>query len=635
VEALSEEKVIKTRETVEIPLQSFVVFETGSNCGDKYLSEDYINLIVQYSGNIIEGFSRIDYACAFVLNNIYAVVAVRKGMETQLFQDVQELIFTELSAGYFLTALSPINTANISIFHENPYITLRGNGVIVGMLDTGIDYLNVDFMTEDDRTRIISIWDQTVLTGPPPKNFSFGTEFTREQINEAIAASLRGEDPYDIVNHRDEIGHGTGDAAIVGARGRGDVIGGAPDCEFVMVKLKPAKVSSLERLGIFDAEGAGPIYESADLALGMSYLIEIQRELNRPLVILIPLGSNFGGHDGSTAIERYIDYVSLRRGVVVVTGTGNQGTVEGHGSGVLNRSGEVSIVEINVGVNQRALTVFLWASKPDKISVGLVAPSGESVERIPIRRNESQEFKFIFEQSTVNVDYFYPENITGDTFVKILIRDIKPGVWQLRIIGEFIVNGRYDLWLSSSNLLRQDTRLLNPDPLVTLQIPATSRSVLVTGTYNQDLNILYPPSGRGYTRDGRVKPDVTSGGFEVLTAAVGGGTTLDSGSSMAASVLTSAVALILQWGIVDGNDPNLYAHKIRTYLIRGTRKRPGDIYPNPEWGYGILDLEGTFNAIRNLQLNIPSLRDNENSALEVFSSNVKTKIPPEIIDRLL
>lgn len=616
-------------------LQNPNVFQTSSGCGQKYLSDEYVSIITQYSGDIVTAFTNIDYACAYVFSNAYAIVAVRKGMEEQLFRDVGVLIGIEFSVGFFPTALSPINTANISLFHENPFLNLRGSGVLVGILDSGIDYLNIGFMTEDDKTRIVSIWDQTVQSGPPPTNYDFGTEYTREQINSAIQANLSGGDPYSIVSQRDETGHGTAVASIAGGRGRGEVIGGAPDCEFVIVKLKPAKKSSLETFGIFDVEGVGPIYESTDIIFGMSYLLQVQRSLNRPLVIVIPLGSNFGGHDGSSSVERFIDYVSMNRGVVVVTGTGNQATAENHGSGILQKTGDVDIVEINVDPAQVALSMFLWTKRPDKVSVGIIAPSGEAVQRIPIRRGESQQFKFLFEQSTINVDYFYPENITGDTFVRILINNIKPGVWQLRVIGEFIVSGRYDLWLSSKELLKPQTRLLNPDPLITIQIPATSRSVLATATYNQDLNILYPSSGKGFTRDGRIKPDITSGGVEVLTAAVGGGTTTYTGSSMATAVLASAVALILQWGIVDGNDPNMYVLKVRTYLIRGTRKRPGDIYPNEDWGYGILDLEGTFNAIRNLQSNVPAIRDNSEGAVEVFGKDIYNNTPPQVMERLL
>lgn len=616
-------------------LQNPNVFQTSSGCGQKYLSEDYVSIITQYSGDIVAAFANIDYACAYVFSNAYAIVSVRKGMEEQLFKDVGVLIGIEFSVGFFPTALSPINTANISLFHENPFLNLRGNGVLIGILDSGIDYLNIDFMTEDDKTRIVSIWDQTVQSGPPPANYDFGTEYNRDQINSAIQANLSGGDPYSIVNQRDETGHGTAVASIAGGRGRGEVIGGAPDCEFVIVKLKPAKKASLETFGIFDVEGVGPVYESTDIIFGMSYLMQVQRSLNRPLVIVVPLGSNYGGHDGSNSVERFIDYVSMNRGVVVVTGTGNQGTAENHGSGTLQKTGDVQIVEINVDPAQVALSMFLWTKRPDKISVGIIAPSGEAVQRIPIRRGESQQFKFLFEQSTINVDYFYPENITGDTFVRITVRDIKPGVWQLRVIGEFIVSGRYDLWLSSKELLKPQTRLLNPDPLITIQIPATSRSVLATATYNQDLNILYPSSGKGFTRDGRIKPDITSGGVDVLTAAVGGGTTTYTGSSMATAVLASAVALILQWGIVDGNDPNMYVLKVRTYLIRGTRKRPGDIYPNEDWGYGILDLEGTFNAIRNLQSNVPAIRDNSEDAVEVFGKDIYNNIPPQVMERLL
>jgi len=619
------------REQLPIQTENAMLWQQILNCGEKYLSEDYVTIIAQFVGDLIGAMRNINYACAFVVSPSYAIVAVEKGKTAQLFAEVKELIVSEISVTYFLTALSPIDTAKISNFHDNPYLNLRGAGVLVGMVDTGIDYLNIEFQTEDDRTRITSLWDQTSSQGLPPENYPFGTEYSREQINQAIQASRNGEDPYSIVNSKDEIGHGTANAGIIGARGREQVVGGAPDCEFAIVKLKQAKASTIRENGIFDIESARPIYETADIIFGISYLLQLQIKLRKPMVIFIPLGSNGGGHDGSSILERYIDFISLTRGLVVVTGTGNQGTAENHASGILRRTGDINIVEVNVDSAQRGMAFLVWGNKPDKISVGITSPSGETVEKIPIKINQQETIKFVYEESIVNVVYSYPEIVTGDLFIRISIENVKGGVWQLRIIGDYIVNGRYDIWTYSSQLLKPGSRFLNPDPFITLQLPSTSRAALVSATYNQDTNTLYPPSGRGYTRDSRIKPDLTAGGFEVLTVKPGGGTVVVSGSSPASAVLASAVALLLQWGIVEGNDPNMYVLKIRTYLIRGTRKRPGDVYPNPEWGYGILDLEGTFNSIRNIEtLGAITAFNNNAKVIEVFNNKFYFNVPHQI-----
>jgi hypothetical protein len=298
----------------------------------------------------------------------------------------------------------------------------------------------------------------------------------------------------------------------------------------------------------------------------------------------------------------------------------------------------MNIVEVNVDPAQKGMTFLIFATKPDKISVGLVSPSGETIDKVPAKLNDVYVYKFTYEESTATISYFFPEITAGDTFVRVSIDNIKAGIWQLKIYGDYIVNGRYDIWTYSKQLLKPQTRFLNPDPLITLQLPSTGKASIVTAVYNQDINTLDPQSGRGYTRDGKIKPEITSGGFEVLTTAVGGGTTIVSGSSPATAVLASAVILLLQWGVVEGNDPSMYAGKVKTYLIRGARRRPGDTYPNPEWGYGILDLEGTFNNIRNQQLQqlqqAVLSSSYQGDTIEVFNSNIYFNVPPEIVKRV-
>lgn len=569
------------------------------NCGDLYIKENYENFIIEYDGDIEKIFSDIDYACAFVLDENYAVVTVQSSKKKKLLKETKEIIYVEQPALYTLNELSPLDTSNISKFHENPFLTLRGQGVMVGIIDTGIDYLNAEFMYEDDTTRIFSIWDQTSNQYSPPEGFNFGTEFTETKINEAIAEKQKKSDPYKIVNSIDEVGHGTSTAGIIGARGRQGVIGAAPDCEFVVVKLKQAKRNIIEKEGINEVDK--PIYDSTDIILAIKYLFSIGKKLNKPMVIYLPLGTNRGAHDGSSIVERYIDELSKVRGIAVVTGTGNEGDSNTHTSGRFTKIGEEQTVELKVDEFQKNLSFEVWSHKPDKLSLGLVSPSGEVIEKIPAKLQESEEIKFIFEGSSVDIKYFLPEEITGDELIRVDIRNIRGGIWQVVLFGDVVVDGRFHIWLPQKQLIKEETRFLNPFPYTTLTIPSTSRKVICSAVYDQNRNSLVAFSGRGYTRDERIKPDVASGGINVLTTAVNGGTTAASGSSAASAVLAGAVALLLQWGIVDGNDPTLYSTKIKTYLIRGAKKRPGDIYPNTQWGYGILDLNGVFENIRGLE----------------------------------
>ncbi|WP_291573665.1 S8 family peptidase [Clostridium sp. UBA4548] len=619
--------------------------------------KEILLLTVEYIGDIEEELARLGFARALPISDFSAIVFVEAGRVQELIRLSETIQYVDPLAPYTLTQISPIEAANILEFSQGGTLDLRGTGVVVGIIDTGIDYLNREFMTEDERTRIDRIWDQTIEGGRAPFNIGYGSEYTREDINRAIETQKSGGDPYSIVPSKDDNGHGTANAGIIGARGYSDMVGAAPDCEFIVVKLRETTSPYLQNLGIYDEPG---VYRSSDIITAMYYLTEVQRSLLKPMVVFIPLGSNFGGHDGSSAIERLIDLLSIRRGLVFVTGTGNQGNTETHTAGVIARTGDTAIIEIDVDPNQRGLALNIWCSYPERISIGVTSPTGEVMERIPARLNGRGRKTFLYEKTVVNVIYYFPENTTGDELILVIFNDLKPGIWRIILYGDYIVNGKYDIWMPQRPIAKPGTRFLSPTNAMTLTIPSTSGSVIATGYYDQSNNVLGPSSGIGYTRDNRIKPDLVSGGVEVLTTAVGGGTTIVTGSSAAAAVLSGAVALLLQWGIVNGNDPKMYGEEIRNYLIRGTRKRPGDVYPNPEWGFGMLDLAGAFDAIAGQEnTNLARLKHYEKEKIHlngrvngeeifqgqqekeikesytnVLSSQIYKRIPRELYNRL-
>ncbi|GAA0121054.1 hypothetical protein UT300018_03700 [Clostridium faecium] len=599
----------------------------ANECKSLYLSDEYENYIADYNGNIVEEMSKIDYACAIFAEPYYAILWVKKGKVYDLLREVKSITSIDIDKLYSLSSISPINAANISDFYKNPYLSLRGNGVIVGMIDTGIDYLNEEFMTEDNKTRILNIWDQTIQSENPPENFPYGTEYSREQINEAIDAKNRGENPYNIVPHVDDVGHGTETAGIIGGGGRRGIIGVAPECEFAIVKLKEANKSLLENYPKSDVNI--PEYQSSDIVLALKYLYNFQAKLNKPMVICVALGTNYGGHDGSSVVERFIDHISQRHGIIVVGGTGNEGDAANHINGRLLESGELEVVEFSVGEEQLGIEMNFWFHKPDKVAIGIVSPSGEAVERVPYKIEGPQEIKFILEQTTVTVTYYLPEDIIGDEHVSISFKDVKEGIWQIRLIGDYVVNGEYNAWTYQRQFLKPGTKFLKSNPYITLTPPCTSTSIIVASYYNQNTNTVVASSGRGYTRDGRIKPTVAVGGINAITTKVGGGTTVISGSSVATAVLTGAVALILQWGIVMGNKSVLYAPSITTYLISGAKGRTGEMHPNPIWGYGMLDLIKVFQNIRSIDKSAI-----KKQSIVQFTNNVFIRIPEGIYNSL-
>lgn len=589
-----------------------------TDCGDLYLSEDYESYIVEIEQGFYESLQNINYACAFPVSPFAAVLSVQKGRLQQLISEARGLIYFQRSYPFTLSILSPSSVANINQFHENQFFKLTGKGTIIAILDTGIDYLNEEFMTIDKQTRILEIWDQTIETGAPPRGFNFGSIYNQTQINQAIQARREERDPYAIVPQRDTIGHGTSMAGIAAATGIKIPRGAAPECELIAVKLKYAKASTLLRSGIIDP--MVPVYDAADIALGIRYLIEAQVRYQRPMIIFLPLSSNFGGADGSSALERFIDYYGTRRGITFVTGSGNQGDTSTHSSGILRKTGEIRNIEVNIDEAEQIVHLELYGNSPDRIAIGIVSPSGEIIEKVPVKLKGEEIYNLVFEGSTIRVEYAMPEEKTGNEVVHIFIENARGGIWQIRIYGEYIVDGRYDCWLPQRELLKGDTRFINPDAYTTVTAPGTAYNIVTTAFYNQGNNSIEADSGRGFTRDNRVKPEVATGGVDVVTTFLNNETITISGSSAAAAVLAGACALLLEWGVVNGNEPTMYGPTVSAYLISGANRRIGDIYPNREWGYGTLNLLGTF---ENLRVSGGSRLGGENRSADNFQEVVK------------
>ena len=555
--------------------------------------------MIEYIGDIENAVNAYPNTKVVVLDDNFAIIEASEEQIDNIISVVPEIIFAEASPVYTLNEVSPVYASNAPVFHQNPYLELNGRGVLVGIVDTGIDYMNTEFMREDDTTRIVSIWDQSLPVEGKTSFAEYGVVYSEEDINNAINTSLSGGDPYSIVKTRDEIGHGTMVAGIVGARGKNpDLIGAAPDCEFAIVKLKEASKSYLKNFGVVTS-GTGR-YENIDIILGIKHIVDEANKRKMPVVIYIPLGTNVGPHDGSSILERFIDDVSKRRGIIVVTTTGNQGDTDTHTFGTIESASNTDTIELKVGPNQTDLYFEIWINRPNKVALSIVSPSGEIIDKIPARLQEVEQIRFVFEGTRMFIQYAIPEEITGDELIKIRAENLKEGIWQFRLIGDYIVNNaQYHSWIPQRELLQGDTRFLNSSQYTTLSIPSTSRNVLSVAYYNQNNKATVGKSGRGYTRDNRVKPSIAAGGINALVLSPGGTTKRASGASVAGAVVAGCCAQLFQWGIIDGNDVTMNSVKLKTYITRGSGKREGDLYPNREWGYGIIDMQGVFNNIRS------------------------------------
>ncbi|AOY55349.1 S8 family peptidase [Clostridium perfringens] len=568
-----------------------------------YNDKNYISFVVAYDGNIKKEIDDINDASIFFIDDNFAILSIKLQNYMETIRSIKSIIYIELNGIYTLSE-SPVEDSKAPIFHINPSLNLRGSGVVVAIVDTGIDYLNNEFMREDETTRILRIWDQTIDSGKTPDGFISGSEYTEEDINKAIQAQKQGQNPYDIVPSKDDYGHGTKMAGIVGARGiNREIVGVAPDCEFIIIKLQEA---SKEYIDFYYAKGDKAKYRNKDIIMALKYLYELSFTLNKPMIIYLPLGSNLGDHAGASILERYVDTkISGRNSLFVVTSTGNQGNTDTHTSGEIKSNGDSQIIELNCGKEQQGLVLQIYAQRPSKIKLGILSPSGERFENTNPRKtnhiliNDAPTWKFIYEGTTVQVTYDSPDEFTGDDKFVIKMEGITEGVWRFILTGNNIVDGKYYAWILQRELLAEDTRFLNPSPYTTLTIPGTAKTIINTSYYNQNNGAIVSESGRGYTMKDYIQPIITAGGINAITTKPGGGTITMSGASVAGAILAGCCALIIQWAVVDGNDPQMYATKLQAYIIRGARKREGDTYPNRQWGYGILDMQEIFKSLTN------------------------------------
>ncbi len=605
-------------------------------CREAYISEEYVTVFIKYTGDFNSLIKELDYVCAFNVSEGAYIASVRAANYTDFINRFNNIFNIDISFPYTLSAIEPVEAANITQFHGETFLNLTGKGTIAAIIDTGIDYLNPQFQNPDGTTRIIGIWDQTIESNnnDDPVAF-FGTVYSRDEINRAIQVSNQGGNPYDIVPSRDELGHGTNIAGLVGARGLDNVIGSAPECEFLIVKLKEFKTSNLKLAGINDRRST-PIFEGIDIYIAMRFVINYNPSPStKPMSILISAGTNWGGHEGITSIEEDINFFSTRKGLIFVTNTGNQGASLTHGYGRFLKSNTIQNLEIIIGSNENNLVLMLWVQRPDVISIEIISPNGEIAKPIQSGHVSSkfEQVNLILENSIINIAFLSPEFASGNESIYITIKNPKAGLWQLRLKGDYIVNGVYNLWLPQRPLIQLTTRVINPNPYITLQAPANAQKSITTSFYNQNNNTIAVESGRGFTADNRVKPNLTTGGVMALTTGLNNETTLLSGGSVAGAVLCGATLLLLEWGIILGNDTNIYGPTAISYFTRGTSKRSGDIYPNPQWGYGMLSLQGSFENLRSSPLIRPydALNtQNENN----LPSDFYIRMPKELYVRI-
>ncbi|MCL2172009.1 MAG: S8 family serine peptidase, partial [Defluviitaleaceae bacterium] len=474
---------------------------------------------------------------------------------------------------------------------QRPYLDLRGRGVIVGFIDTGIDYTQPSFLYEDGSSKIKYIWDQTI-EGQAAPDLLMGSEYSQEQINNA----LRSDNPYTIVPTRDTVGHGTFLASVAAGREDNEYLGAAPDAEIIAVKLRPLKDFYRQRFHI--PSHIDEAYSTFDCMLGVKYILNKAAQLGRPAAICFSLGSTFGSHDGFNLIEEYLTECGRKRGVSISVAAGNESNTKGHTHGRLEKNGDTATIEVRVEENAPSMAMLFWNRPVDYMYITVKSPTGEIVGRAPGMKDIRFTQKLVLEKSTVNINYFFPIAGLGEDIIELFIDRPTPGIWTITLHGDIILDGGYHAWMPLSNFRQSGVEFITPTPQYTITIPGTAVGVITCGAYDQKNNSLYAASSWGPTRLPSPAPDLAAPGVDVLGAYPWGYGTM-SGTSVAAAITTGAAALMLQWGIIDDHYKNLNNLRIRAFLQQGCTRDPGATYPSDQWGYGRLDLMQTFNILRS------------------------------------
>ena len=530
-----------------------------------------VELIVKYHGDLPAAIAGLDGSTELLSPN-YAIVTLPLKNVDALFQ-LPEIEYVELpkNLSYYLR----VERRNVCVtaVQESSEWDLDGSGVLIGIIDSGIDYRHPDFRDEDGSTRILQLWDQTI-EGTPPPGFREGTVYSAQQIN----AALKSDTPYDIVPSRDLAGHGTAVAGIAAGNGRasnGTEKGMAPKASLVVVKLGNSGLENMTR--------------TTEIMRGVKFVSDLAESLQMPCAINLSYGTNNGSHTGRSLFELYLDSIAERWKTALVVATGNEGDTGHHYSTRLTE-GRDSTAEFVISGNQATVYFSLWKSFLDTVPIEVVAPDGSSTGRIQPTQSVTRA---VLQGTTVSVLYGQPTEHNAEQEVYIRLQNsekpISVGMWKIVLTGTKIVEGQIDIWMSTLEDISSETSFLQADAYFSLTLPSTAYTAISVGGYQSDLNSIASFSGRGSNRsDPPEKPDLVAPAVRVVSTSVNGGYDAFTGSS---------IALMMQWGIVQRHDIFLYNQRLKAFLRQGAQRSDFTVYPNSLWGCGRLCVYDTMEQL--------------------------------------
>ena len=576
------------------------------SCTNSVASEDFADFIAPYFTTPEEFIRSQGTDCIDFVDSTLAVVYVPLSTVTPF--TYTSYTYSAVPKLYSLLDVTSMEAAGITTASGLPALGNQGAGVIVGFVDTGINYMDPLFRNVDGSTRIVGIWDQTNnsdnsnnMENEAAKPFSafpalYGTQYTAEEINLA----LNSDDPVSIVPTRDENGHGTFLASIAAGNRdeRAEFSGAAPRASIAMVKLKPAKQYLREFYLIQDGAEA---YQENDIMMGVSYLYFLAKKYSMPLVVCIPLGTNMGSHMGMSRLGQYLNQVSLSNGSAVITAAGNETGARHHFQAVMDADTDEVTAELRVGEREAGFSMELWAADVGVYTVGFISPTGEVARRISVPLRGENTVAFLLEQTRITVYTQIADVSAGSQFIFMRFENPMSGIWRILIRNSLDIRETFHLWLPVRGFISDETYFLRPNPDTIITDPGNAQYPITVTAYDHTRNSIYIHASRGYSRSGQIKPDLAAPGVNILGASSSGRRlTRMSGTSVSAAHLAGAAAILLNWGILDGNYPYLNTPVLKSIFVRGAQRNPALTYPNREFGYGTLDLYEAFLRLRNL-----------------------------------
>jgi len=524
-----------------------------------------VELIVKYTGNVITAIEAFDAALE-ILSDRFAILTIDENKIPHI-TDLAEIDYIEKPKSIWLHMSESLYHACIP--QAIAAYGLTGKGVAVAIIDSGIDYTHPDFRNADGTTRIKYLWDMSA-SGTPPTGFESGHLYTAEQFNAALASPS----PLSIIPQIDTVGHGTAVASVAvgnGASSGGTEKGVAPEAEIIAVKL-----------------GQGS--KTTDLMRALKFVADTSKELAMPLAVNISFGTNEGAHDDNSLFEQYVDEIAQSPNMSIVVAAGNEGSAGHHFAGNLS-TGESEIVEFYVGAGLHRLYIVIWKDFVDEFTIEIVTPTGKTTGVVS---NADHEKTIALDGSKIHINMGQPTHHNPDQMIYADISttttqgSIAAGFWKLIVASVHSVIGDYNIWLPTTEEAGRDTAFTRPSPNATITMPATAANVITVGAFDATRDSYAEFSGRGFTGLSPAKPDIVAPGVNVLAAKVGGGYDTYSGTSIAAPFVTGAAALLMQWGIVQRNDADLYGQRLKAYLHLGASRKANRAYHNKLWGYSTL-----------------------------------------------